>query len=346
MSIPLVKYPDGALQPNVPFNENMKWLGALVNASAEATTNTPPTTALSDVGKIWIVGTAPVALSAFDGKANQIALCTAAGLWEFQAPTVAWLVWDKLANQMKRWDGSAWVVFTATSGSTNKGHISGLQITWNSATSVSVGTGEAYIEGNVAVVQVNSAITKSSLSLSASTWYHLYLYLNSGVPDVEVSTAAPAAAYSGLARSKTSDTSRRYLGSMKTNASSQVIKFFHNVQAGKIDYLTHVNVAPLLVLNAGTASTSTTVSCSGIVPITSRTVLVFMDNSDTGVRVGLGNSDLGATTNTNFFAFLFANSAMTSMLALDGSQALTYLFFSAPAVGNFSIRVTGYLFER
>jgi len=110
MSITLPTWPAGAMQPEDPFNEAMQALGAIVNAAAETTTNTPPATVLADKGKIWIIGTTPTGLWA--GQANQIALCTAANVWVFYAPQVAWLIWDKAANQLKRWSGTAWVVFT------------------------------------------------------------------------------------------------------------------------------------------------------------------------------------------------------------------------------------------
>lgn len=101
-------------------------------------------------------------------------------------------------------------------------YISGLLPTWVSATSLSFTPGMAAIESLNTVLNAASTITKSSISLAASTMYHMYLYSNAGTPDVEISTTAPAAPYRGSARSKTGDTSRRYLGTFKSNASSQI----------------------------------------------------------------------------------------------------------------------------
>lgn len=106
MSITLPTWPQGALQPEAPFNESMKKLGAVVNAAAEATTNTPPTTTLTDVGKIWIISTSPT--GAWTGRANQIALCTAADVWEFYAPETGWLALDKNTGLIRFWNGSSW----------------------------------------------------------------------------------------------------------------------------------------------------------------------------------------------------------------------------------------------
>lgn len=345
MSIPVTLVPQGAAEIEDAINKSLQALSALGQANVEATTNTPPTTTLADVTKMWLVGTAPAA-GAWSGRANNLALCTAAGVWQFFAPgTNVWILWDKLALQMKRWDGSSWVVFAATSGSTNKSHISGLRMSWNSGTSITVGTGEAYVEGLSAVVQVNSQITKSSLSLSASTWYHVYMFLSAGTPDVEVSTTAPAAAYNGTARSKVGDPSRRYVGSILTNSSGQILRFNHNTASGSIDYVSHVNATPFIVLNNGAATTATNVSCANVVPITSRSAYFVVDNDDPAIRVGYGNSEMGAVSGTNFLGFIFASSSLSIQIPLDSSQQISYLYFAAPSKG-FSMRVSSYTFER
>jgi hypothetical protein len=112
MSIPVTYWPDGALQGNIPVNDSLQSLAALGQAAVESTTNTPPTTALADVGRMWLVSTAPT--GAWSGKANNLALCTAANVWRFFAPgTNAWIVWDKGTSQVKRYDTAiaAWVVW-------------------------------------------------------------------------------------------------------------------------------------------------------------------------------------------------------------------------------------------
>lgn len=105
-------------------------------------------------------------------------------------------------------------------------YIAGLVPKWVSATSLSVSPGKAYIPSLSDALAVPSAITKTSLSLSASTWYHLYLFSNGGTPDLEVSTTAPEPdPYAGTARTKDEVTSRRYLGSIRTDASGNILPF-------------------------------------------------------------------------------------------------------------------------
>jgi len=97
-------------------------------------------------------------------------------------------------------------------------------------------------------IQTASDISASSLSLSASTFYHVYAYLNSGTPTIEVVTTAPASPYKGTARSKTGDTSRRYIGSILTDASGYIFDFIHNAHTNHISYYVASNAAPFRVL--------------------------------------------------------------------------------------------------
>ena len=145
--------------------------------------------------------------------------------------------------------------------------IAGLSLTWGSASSISVEPGEAYIQGSSSTLSSGSTITKSSLSLSNSTFYHVYFYSNGGTPDIEISTTAPAAPYKGSARSKTSDTSKRYLGSFLTDASGQVIRFQTVSIGNKLEFtwIAQNNVAPFRILGGGTATTPTAVSASGVI---------------------------------------------------------------------------------
>lgn len=108
---------------------------------------------------------------------------------------------------------------------TGKGHIDGLRLEWVSGTSLRVTSGMAYIESLGYAIDVPAAITKSSLSLTVSTWYHVYLFDNAGTPDIEIVTTAPAAAYSGTARSKAGDSSRRWLGRLRTDSAGSIRPF-------------------------------------------------------------------------------------------------------------------------
>lgn len=146
-------------------------------------------------------------------------------------------------------------------------YITGLGVTWNSINSITVGVGGAIIPSTGTYLTVSSAITKSSLTLTANTWYYLYLYNNSGTPDVEVVTTIPAVA-TFPAHQKTGDSSRRYIGAFVTDASGLIIQFNTNVSGNDfaLNYEIVHNSGFTRVLDTGAATTTTSVSLSGVVP--------------------------------------------------------------------------------
>lgn len=155
------------------------------------------------------------------------------------------------------------------------GYIDGLQMQWVSGTALTITSGAAYIPGSSKVLRATSAIAKTGLSLSASTWYHVYLYDNAGTPDVEIVTAAPAAPYNGTARSKTGDTSRRYVGSLLTDASGAAYRFMHDGDA--MNYVV-ARAAPFRCLSGGNAGSRTNVDLSPVMPESARTAMLQVVN--------------------------------------------------------------------
>lgn len=226
-----------------------------------------------------------------------------------------------------------------------KGYIDGLGMLWVSAAQIQIANGAAYIPGGKRIAELASAVNLTP-ALVANTWYHVYLTINGSTISAEAVQTAPAAPYAGVARTKTGDNTRRYLGSFRTNASAQIIRFEHSVATGYVAYIAHVNAAPLYVLSSGTATATTNVSCSGAVPVTSRLATVFADNSDNAQFVRVGNSDLGALSGSNYMGYLIPNSLFVTAMQLDASQAFSYGYSAAPSVGNFNARVVGYFFPR
>lgn len=230
-------------------------------------------------------------------------------------------------------------------GSPGLGYIDGLKMVWNSATSLSVTSGAAYIPSLGHVLQSPATLTLSSLVLTASTWYHVYLYNNAGTSTIECVTTAPASPYNGTARTKTSDTSRRYLGSVLTDASGNIYKFQHS--GASIKYDASVAAAPFLVLGSGRATTSTNVSCAGVVPLTAKVASLLLLNSDSaGAQyVYFSNPDAGAVSTANFLSFVSPGGTASADFPVGLTQAMNYYFPATPTGAAF-IRVVGYAFER
>jgi hypothetical protein len=226
--------------------------------------------------------------------------------------------------------------------------IEGLGLQWDSASSITVLTGRCYAE-NGDEIDVTSSITKSGLSsLDSDTWYHVYAYLDTGTPAAEVVTTAPTA-WKGTAKSQTGDTSKRYLFSVLTDSSGDIIEVTHLPQAG---YVTYKNFAlassPFRVLNGGTATAGAAVDLTGAIPETATIADIKTQNtSDVAIRVsedsnvGSGGQATialpdGSTVNT----LAFAN------ISMDGSQQIWYLVLAGRTTGALYIDVKGYFFER
>lgn len=222
------------------------------------------------------------------------------------------------------------------------GYIDGLKMVWNSATSISVTSGTCYIQASNAVISFPSTLTLSGLSLTASTWYHLYGYLNSGTPAIELVTTAPAAAYSGTARSKTGDTSRRYLGSILSDASGNVANFAHGSD-GFVVWQLDTRNAPFRCLSSGVATVATTVSLSGAIPVTANTAKINVLDTDSTATAMLGNSSASAFP----IHVIRPLTGAPVSFPVDASQAMQYALSAAPGGGGAAfIDVLGYGLSR
>lgn len=222
-------------------------------------------------------------------------------------------------------------------------HIDGLKMVWVSGTALTITSGAAYIEGSGKVLRVPSAIAKTGLSLTASTWYHVYLYDNSGTSAVEIVTTAPASAYNGTARSKTGDTSRRYLSSIKTDASANIYPFDVS-GANLFSYVSgNTGALPFRVLAAGAATTSTAIYLSGAIPVTGVRAAIRFTNLSTSNNVSVQvktGSYTYATVPPTATGFNFAiNFDMPCP-----NQAVAY--FNGGASGDTYVDVLGFTFER
>jgi hypothetical protein len=211
--------------------------------------------------------------------------------------------------------------------------INGYRLTWNSGTSIGVGVGLLACE-NRDVIKNDSVITKGSLSLSNSTWYHVYVYLSAGVPAAEVATTAPAA-WRETAYSKTGDTSRRYVGSIRTSPAGAVLKFIHSPTNNFIKYNDLINNGtPYRILSAGAATSTTAVSIANVTPITTTFVeFMFISVSLTAVLSNAAGQDI----------VLVLTTQRAQVLNFHESQNIYYRVASG---GSANIDVSGYQFDR
>lgn len=216
------------------------------------------------------------------------------------------------------------------------GYINGLRMVWNSGTSVSFDSGTATIQSTGTIMTFPSAITKAGLALAVSTFYHCYAYSNAGTPDIEIVTTAPAAPYNGTARSKTGDASRRYIGSLLTDASGNVRRFVQSDT--EVSYLDTLGVVPYRILAAGAATTPTAVSVLPAAPITAAQFKGQLINN-----VATGFFVISAPGGMLEIISVAPNTRVVQYLPIFNSQMF---YYNTMAGGSSFIDLHAYVFER
>ncbi|MBB3239131.1 hypothetical protein FHW68_000603 [Pseudomonas sp. Tn43] len=225
---------------------------------------------------------------------------------------------------------------TAAQGGVSDGYLDGLIPSWNSSSSITISSGAAFIQGSGKVLRLPSAVTLTGIgSLTADIFYYVYLYDNVGIPSIEISAVVPAAPYSGTSRSKTGDTSRRFVCALRSGSGGTLYGF--QVAAGIIYYLANTSVAPFRRLASGTSTSYVSVSLSSLVPPTTQTA-VLRGSSNTGVAA-LANP-LAANTPLSLFD---AGSRYQLHFPTGSDQSVQYVMLSA---GNFTLDVCGYGMDR
>lgn len=227
------------------------------------------------------------------------------------------------------------------------GHIDGLRMVRTAANALRVDPGSAWIQSLGFPVQLAAAITKTGLTLTAATWYHVYLFMNGASLDIEISTVAPAAVYFGTARSKTGAPTHRYLGSIRTLGANVILPFYHSPANNVVKYMQNINDAPLPVLSGGVATSNTNVNCANAVPSTSRLMYSFAENraADVAALAYISNSEAGAASGTMILEFLRVGGLLYGDILLDASQQFNYVRQTASDQG-LSVWCVGYVYER
>lgn len=222
--------------------------------------------------------------------------------------------------------------------------ISGFKLKYVSPTSVQVSKGIAYSQGDGKRVSLAADLTLTGLSLTTSTMYHLYLDYNGGAPTVRCLSTALASPYFGAARTASGDTSKRYLGSIRTASDGSIFPFSHHGDV--MWYQSAVSSSPFRVLSAGSATSETTVSMASVVPASSRIAIVRIVNNMPSSVGTFGTPDDSVTlSDTSFLMRVPAGSEGYPDLALGPSQDFTYLVQST-ASGGIYVDVRGYRFLR
>lgn len=230
--------------------------------------------------------------------------------------------------------------------------IQGLELTWDSATTLGVEVGSAYVQSVGGLVTLSSRATLTFSGMTTGAIQYIYL-TNSGT--IVSSTTAPTTPYYGVnARSMTADTTRRYIGEVIAASATTIHPFRYMPKMGLVEYLGNIGAAPFVVLSDGVATTETTISMATVIPTTSRLAHVQFKHVTSGIPVVIGSADdnftLSATTPAYLRMMRSASSnnvQMESLVPITSSQTITYTYASAPTAGNgLYVYIQGYLVQR
>lgn len=208
------------------------------------------------------------------------------------------------------------------------------------------------VNGTTATTHSNGA------TVNAAFWYHLYIYESAISPStitLDVSTTAPAAAYSNTARSKTSDNTRRYVGSVRCDLSGNISNFtvegLGNLQEYR--YLVDATSDNRILTNV-TASSNTTVETNSVTsvytpPIATSIYATFYNLATTSGTAlfdtntsGSGGSGLNPAGGTGVYAIDFSNVSSAS-IPLNSTQQFRYSYaFGAPVGGGLYVDLLGF----
>jgi hypothetical protein len=244
---------------------------------------------------------------------------------------------------------------TAANLGVGKGYIEGLQMSFQSARAMTVGPGVACLPSGTRIV-VGADIVKTAITLTASGFTHVYLYLNAGVPDLEFSSAAPVK-YNGTAYQKTGDASRRYLGSLLANSSSNMYRWRHDVAKNRITYTQAASTtAPFLLVTQWGATTYSPVSPAPVAPVQTATHLLTVTNVISLAYYFLPEQQSSPTAG-NFMQVVGSqsnavnNALISHEVELSREPGLTFSQFGVAVQGGvsgaqMSMFVYGYTYER
>lgn len=248
--------------------------------------------------------------------------------------------------------------------------INGLDINYSASGSISVQPGMAYVSGLNKVVFVTGAITQNIPIVSTNSsgsWQNIYLGESGGIPFIQVTGTNPATPYSGVARSKTGDSTLRYLGSVYCDTGGYLYRFGSNVHGNiwRVNWIEAVNVFPFQFANvSGTVTNPTAIVLSWIVPTPLQGIIcdLMVQNVHNLVTTGdniMSISDVPAMTvpgNANIYAESLTRmnngaAATTNVqlapipVKISGSQ-LQYTHINLAGTNGGFFRVRGYNLQR
>ena len=253
------------------------------------------------------------------------------------------------ANAIPKADGlgkldAGWIPDGA--GGFTRDHLNGLNLTWTSVSQITIGVGQCRSDADDDDIQVNSPVivditTSGANGLdtgteSASTWYYIWLAKGaSGVCGlISASSTAPTLP-SGY------DQSKRRIGSVRNNASSNLLNFRQYGAERQKEYrYWEQRDTQLRVITDGQATTWTDISLATRIPPTTRLGYIAAINRDGSDRVQLRPKGHPSTIGT---VETWDSTANMFCIETDAAQAIQYQYTPSSPVTGLDVDVLGYL---
>lgn len=233
---------------------------------------------------------------------------------------------------------------------------------------VSVGPGRTFLPGSagtpgVRLIQSDGTASVTLAAPAANTWYYAYAYeASSGVLGLELSTTTFSTPYpgaGGTARTKSGDTTRRYLMSMRTDGSGKLRPMSHTCcqSLGNVVMFSAASATgsvPVTLAGITAITTAQLLDLSAIIPSTATHVRLQVRNNS-NFQVYLSNPDVAAASPTNYSATVNPGASDSMEIEVGALQKLSMIIsptsllggvLGALLTGSVSITVQGYLFDR
>lgn len=238
---------------------------------------------------------------------------------------------------------------TTAQGGVGKGYIDGFRLVYTGRTSITINPGAAYVNGKIIEMTADKVITGLT-SLVATTFYHVYVYDNAGVADIEISSVVPERYYNTAFR-KTGDSSRRYLGSFLTSTTSLIWAFRHEIGAGRMMYNEgQPGVAPFpFILGFSTAgAVHTTSNATIVVPKETALTVTAIASGSSSMTLSVSPADqLTPMASPNWDNLIYLVTGQAVGLEIPLSRTLASLGqFSLICAAAVTLYARGYTFER
>lgn len=240
------------------------------------------------------------------------------------------------------------IITSIGGGYAQETYVQGLTSSYLSTTQFKVSAGVAYNYGSDDNQEIASEQTVSVSGAPVSGFLYVYL-TNTGT--IALSQTAPDTPYLGNARYMAGDTSRRYIGTLRTNASNQPYNFSVEAYSGGtlfVSYIENISASPFLAVNAGTATTAQSVNLgpSGLklVPATA-THAYFGVNVNATASVFMDDGSLGTMSGSNYLRRVsLSQRGDYFFMPLDSSQSFRWM--NSVAGGSTDISLIGYIDRR